>query len=354
MHYTDFLAKQKIDAFLTADENTMWYFTRFKSSFGYALLTPSETFLLTDARYAEGAKKQTEGEVTVLTVNGQTLYPTLENLLKNAKRVGFQAERTTVQDYQDLQSLRKEFVAVDNGVYALSMVKTEKELSYIKRACEIAEGAYQKILPQITAGITERGLAAKLDYEMQMLGAEGTSFSTIVAFGENSAVPHHVPGERTLKENEPVLMDFGALYQGYASDITRTVFYGTPNEKFRFAYNAVLGAHTLVAKTLKNGMGGKEADAIARNFLQAQGLGEAFTHSLGHGIGVNIHEYPRLTPTSTETLSDGMVFSNEPGVYFAGEFGIRIENTAYLKKGVYHTFMKTDLTLTVITPQADK
>ncbi len=352
MLYTDFLAEQKIDAFLTADENTMWYFTRFKSSFGYALLTPSETYLLTDSRYAEGAKKQTQGEVTVLTVNGQTLYPTLAELLKNANRVGYQAERTTVQDYQDLQDLNKEFVAVDNGVYALSMVKTAKELSYIEKACEIAEAAYNNVLSQISTGITERSLAARLDYEMQMLGAEGSSFSTIVAFGENSAVPHHVPGDRKLKENEPVLMDFGALYHGYCSDMTRTVFYGTPQGEFLTAYAAVKGAHRAAAAAIKSGMTGKEGDAVARAFLTERGFGDAFTHSLGHGIGVNIHEYPRLTPRSSDVLLDGMVFSNEPGVYFPGKFGIRLENTAYLMDGEYQTFMQSDISLTVISPKA--
>ena len=183
-----------------------------------------------------------------------------------------------------------------------------------------------------------------------MPGADGTSFEPIVAFGRGSSVPHHETGDTKLKFGDVVLIDFGCKTQGYCSDCTRTFLFGDDgrHRDFKEKYAIVLEAHERVKETLVSGMTGREADAIARDLFAAKGLDKYFTHSLGHGIGLQIHEYPVLAPRGEEVLTDGMVFSDEPGLYFAGSYGIRIEDSAYMENGRAVSFMKTDKKLTVL------
>ncbi len=230
----------------------------------------------------------------------------------------------------------------------MAAIKSDEELKNIKKACDIAEKSWLAVLPFIKEGITEKQLAAELEYNFRKNGAGGTSFDTIVAFGKNAAVPHHETGDTKLKKNECVLMDFGCTYKGYCSDMTRTMFFGTPDEEFEKVYLAVLLAHKTAAEKIKAGITGKDADKYARDVLDSLGYGKYFTHSLGHGIGVNIHEFPTLSPKGEATLEDGMVFSDEPGVYINGKFGVRIEDSCYMLDGKFHTFMKDDKSLVVI------
>ena len=198
---------------------------------------------------------------------------------------------------------------------------------------------------------TETAVAAMLEYNMRKLGAQGLSFETIVAFGANAAVPHHETGLKTLKFGDEILIDFGCRVNGYCSDITRTFLFGDDgkHEEFKKAYKCVLEAHLLAQQKIVAGMTGKEADAVAREYLKACGYGELFTHSLGHGIGLNVHEMPSISPRGETALCDGMVFSDEPGVYKAGEFGIRIEDTVTLMNGKIKSFMsKTDKSLVIL------
>ena len=192
-------------------------------------------------------------------------------------------------------------------------------------------------------------IAAELEYLFKKNGASDKSFDTIIAFGANSAVPHHETGNKKLTKNMPVLMDFGCIYRGYCSDMTRTLWFGdTPSEKFLSAYEAVYDAHMNASENIVQGMNGGEADALARDILNNRGYGEYFTHSLGHGIGVNIHEEPRLAPKQECVLVNGMVFSNEPGVYFDGKFGIRIEDSVYMQDGKVHSLMQDDKKLIIV------
>jgi Xaa-Pro aminopeptidase len=231
------------------------------------------------------------------------------------------------------------------------ITKTAWEMEQIQKACEIAEDAFLKLLPEIKEGMSETEVAALLEYNMRALGAEGTSFATIVAFGAHAAVPHHQTGETRLQFGDEILIDFGCKVNGYCSDITRTFLFGDDgkHEEFKKAYQAVLTAHNLVKEKLQSGMLGKEADALARDYLKAQGYGELFTHSLGHGIGLNVHEAPGVNIRSEKVLVDGMVFSDEPGVYVVGEYGIRIEDTVRLENGKVKSFMsKTDRNLIIL------
>lgn len=271
--------------------------------------------------------------------------------LKGYQSVGVSFDQISHVEYLTLENAGVKLVNVDEPLKQAMSVKNDWELENIQKACEIAEDAFNALLPQIQEGMTETEVAALLEYEMRKRGAQGLAFETIVAFGAHAAVPHHETGLTKLAFGDEILIDFGCRVNGYCSDITRTFLFGDDgkHEEFKKAYAAVLTAHNLVKENLKSGMTGKAGDAIAREYLKSQGLGELFTHSLGHGIGLNVHEAPAVSPRSDAVLKDTMVFSDEPGVYKAGEFGIRIEDTITLKDGKVMSFMsKTDRELVIL------
>ncbi len=315
---------------------------------GCAIIDKDGVTLYTDMRYMKAAEKLLKG--TCIT---PVLYKRDEILKRLAayESVGISFDQTAHVEYLALENAG---VKLQNSeeAFALSMrTKNEWELSNIQKACEIAEDALLLLLPEIKEGMTETEVAALLEYNMRKLGAHGLAFETIVAFGAHAAVPHHQTGETKLQFGDEILIDFGCRVNGYCSDITRTFLFGDDgkHEAFKKAYNAVLTAHELVKEKLVSGMTGKQADGIAREYLKEQGYGELFTHSLGHGIGLNIHESPSLNARSEQILTDGMVFSDEPGVYVAGEYGIRIEDTVTLTNGKIKSFMhKTQKTLLIL------
>lgn len=323
------------------------YLTGFYSTDGYVILDANSCRFVADLRYYEAAEKALRG-TEIEVVEGS--YPKAMELLKGYKTLGVPYPFT---DLARGEALRKEF-ALKDCMPALKnsmLYKTERELALIQKACDIAEDALLALMPQLKEGMTERETAALLEYEMRRRGADGVSFDSIVAFGANGSVPHHETGETKLKFGDIVLIDFGCKVEGYCSDCTRTFLFGDDgkHEAFKKAYAEVLKAHELVKEKLTAGMTGKEGDEIARASLRAAGLDTYFTHSLGHGIGLQIHEYPVLSPKGGEKIENGMVFSDEPGVYLAGEYGIRIEDSCCMKEGKVHSFMhKTDRNLIIL------
>ncbi len=338
----------KTQAVCTSCEYMIRYITGFVADNGLVIVDESGTTLYTDKRYIEAAEKQFQGtDVTPV------LYKQSEALERLAKydSVGVSYRELSHEEYLALEKANIRLTDITEQFSAAMTVKSEWELSCIQKACEIAEDAFNALLPQIEGGMTETEVAALLEYEMRKRGAEGLSFETIVAFGAHAAVPHHVTGNTPLRFGDEILIDFGCRVFGYCSDITRTFLFGDDgkHEAFKRAYAHVLKAHNLVLEGVISGMTGKQADAIARDYLTEQGLGALFTHSLGHGIGLNVHEMPVLTPKREQVLEDGMVFSDEPGVYEAGEYGIRIEDTVTLKNGKIKSFMsKTDKALVIL------
>ena len=335
MHFDDF------DAALITDEKQRLYYLGFHSTDGYVILEKDnkKTFVV-DNRYFHAAERILTKK-GIKTVVGSD-YTYLEELIaeKNIKKLGIDFTKVTVAAFETLKKLGAELIDISKAIEYEMSVKTPLELSNIAKACKIAEKAFFDVLPLLKVGITEREVGNELEYNFKKYGASGTSFDTIIAFGKNAAIPHHETDDTRLKDNECVLMDFGCLYNGFCSDMTRTVFFGEPDNKFKDAYLAVLNAHMNAFYNIKAGMKGKQADAIARNILANYGLSKYFTHSLGHGIGVNIHEYPYLSPKGEMILENGMVFSIEPGVYLNDKFGIRIEDSCYLENGGVKTFMK--------------
>ncbi len=326
----------------------MRYVTGFAPENGAVVVDKEGVTLYTDARYIEAAEKLFVGtEVTPTLWAGKTKA----DILKKYKRIAISFQETSHAEFLQLEKIGAQLWDADSLLSSLMEKKNDWELSCIQKACEIAEDAFNALLPQIREGMTETEVAALLEYTMRKLGAQGLSFETIVAFGAHAAVPHHETGETKLRFGDEILIDFGCRVNGYCSDITRTFLFGDDkkHEEFKRAYACVLQAHENAKANIVAGMTGREADAIAREYLKANGYGELFTHSLGHGIGLNVHEKPMISPKSEQILEDGMVFSDEPGVYKMGEYGIRIEDTVTLINGKVKSFMsKTDKNLIIL------
>ncbi|MBQ9081783.1 MAG: aminopeptidase P family protein, partial [Clostridia bacterium] len=327
------------------------YLTGFSFEDGYVVADRECVTVYTDARYIESAKKFFEDKGNGISVEEINEKNRASVLLKKYKSVAIPLALTSYPDYKKLEGLGVTLTDATPAFNACMAVKTAQELTYIRRACAVAEDAFLKLLPNIKEGMCEREVAALLEYEMRMLGADGTSFETIVAFGANASVPHHQTGNRKLCFGDEILIDFGCKVNGYCSDITRTFLFGDDkkHERFKKLYQEVLAAHRIFLENFRTGMTGKEGDALARDYLKSKNLAQYFTHSLGHGIGLNIHEEPRLSRLSQTVFQNGMVFSNEPGVYLEGELGIRIEDTVTLQDGKTVSFMhKTDKELVII------
>jgi len=323
---------QKNCAYLFTDYLTRKYLTGYSLDEGF-LISGKELCCFVDARYYLMVKPELE-ELGVKTL----LYKSLQDIKGYLKEQGIKKlyvdfEKTTLIEYQSYKELKVKLVDGSKALKLARSIKTEYEFQKIKKACNIAQTAYANAISKVRKGMTELELKDLIVTEMINLGADGESFDTIVAFGKNSAVPHHRTGESKLEDNSVILVDTGCKVNGYCSDITRTAFFGEPSEKFLSVYNAVLSANLTAIEKIKDGTNTLDADAFARNLLKEKGYGENFTHSLGHGVGLEIHEFPTLSPKKSDTLSNGMVFTIEPGVYLGGEFGVRIEDTVALING---------------------
>jgi Xaa-Pro aminopeptidase len=325
-----------------------YYLTGFQSSFGYVLTDKNGTIFYTDSRYLEAAESKLAGSGIVVKE-----YPRgtkITELLKDYGSVAIPVERSFASEYLAIANSGHEIVDSMPAFKAAMAVKRADELDNVILACNAADNAFLQLLPEIKEGMTENDVAATLEYLMRKNGASGVSFETICAFGANGSVPHHETGATKLKFGDAVLIDFGCKINGYCSDCTRTFLFGDDkkHEEFKKIYTDVLRAHMLVKEKFTSGMTGKQGDAIARDYLKEKGLDKYFTHSLGHGIGINIHEYPNLSPVCDEIFENGMVFSDEPGVYIAGKLGIRIEDTVTLKDGKVLSLTNTDKNLIIL------
>lgn len=328
------------EAYLITDEKQRLYYTGYQSTDGYLVLGRGFSYFVIDSRYFHAANKllSKKGVKCILGAGYAPLKTIIEET--GTETLGIDYTKTSLSDYNAFLEAGYKLKDISDEIKEAMKVKSEEDLKKIARACKIAETALKQIIPFIKEGVKEREVAAELEYRMKMLGASGTSFETIVAFGKNSAIPHHVTGETVLKKDMAVLIDFGCVYQGFCSDMTRTFYYGTPSKEFKRAYAATLKAHVTAAENIKEGALCVEADAFARNVLKEYGFDKYFTHSLGHGIGVYIHEAPALSPRGAGELNENVVFSIEPGVYFNDKFGIRIEDSVTIKGGKVKSFMK--------------
>lgn len=321
---------KKVDGLLITSPENRRYFTGFDSSDGFLFITKNGSIFLTDSRYIEAA----QNEITACPAEEQRQKLSEYSERLGCKTLAVEADRMTVSQ---LKMLRKALsgvklttVGTDELIDCFRAVKSEGEVEKIRKAQRIAESALEHILPFIKIGVTEKEIALDLDYYMLGHGADGISFETIAVSGANSSKPHGVPTDKKIEHGDFVTMDFGAVVDGYHSDMTRTVAVGNISEEQRKVYDTVLKAQLATLEILKSGVACADADTAARSIITEAGYGEFFRHSTGHGVGIEIHEKPNLSSKSKAVLKTGNIVTVEPGIYLPSRFGVRIEDMAYI------------------------
>lgn len=325
---------EHIGAALVTEDVNRRYFTGMKSSAGTVLVTREKAYLIIDFRYIEKAQKTVHDADVIM--QGKLFDQINELLAKHGvKTVAIESQSVTVSQLNSLrQRINAEIDdsdALSNAIDKLRIVKSQDEIDKIIKAQRIAEAAFEDVLNFIKPGVTEREVGLHLDYYMLSHGAEALSFDTIAVSGPNTSLCHGVPTDRQVQSGEFVLMDYGAMYDGYHSDMTRTVCVGKPTEKMEKIYSIVLDAQLKALSAIKAGVSGADIDKIARDVITEAGYGEAFGHSLGHGVGMNIHETPNASPSSKHIFEENMIVTVEPGIYLPDEFGVRIEDFVIVK-----------------------
>lgn len=329
------LEEYQLDAMMLTNEANRLYATGFHSidTDGLALVTRKNTYYFTDSRYTEAAGRTIQGALLREVVAGRGYSVLVEEVVQEEglQRIGFEDAYMTVRDYEHYRkALSCELVPATELLMQLRMVKNEEELEAMIGAQRIAEKALEDILKEIRPGVTEKEIAARLQYLMLHYGASDMSFDPIVVSGPNGSLPHGVPSDKEIQSGEFVTMDFGCVYHGYCSDMTRTVAVGFVTEEMREVYETVLNAQLAGIEAAKAGATGKEVDGAARRVITEAGYGQYFGHSFGHGVGVEIHEAPNASPMNEKPLPRGAVISAEPGIYLPGKLGVRIEDVLVL------------------------
>ena len=336
------LAENELDAFIFSQPKNRSYISGVSSSDGYLIVSQNDAVLAVDGRYAEWASRKASPSsgIRVLLIQGE-IHKWLPDIVSgmNISSLGFEDTGLTYSIYSKilktlgLLETKVELIATSNMVNSLRAIKDAQELKLLQEAAAVADAAFERMQQQMKAGMTEKEIAWLLERLLRESGSSVVPFGVIVASGPNAAFPHHSATDRSINEGDPVIIDFGARVQGYGSDITRTLCLGEPSDKFRTIYGVLLNAQQQAIKKIKGSMTGQQADAIARDVIADAGYGQYFMHALGHGTGLEVHEEPRLSQTSEDVLSDGMVFTIEPGIYIPGWGGIRIEDMVVLEEG---------------------
>ncbi|MBR4622249.1 MAG: aminopeptidase P family protein [Ruminococcus sp.] len=322
------------DCAVISDDIDRRYFTGMKSSDGTLVCFRDCAYLIIDSRYFEKASKAVKGCEVLLQVD---LYLQINKLIKKheAKKVSVDISKTTVAKKLILE--KKIEAALDCSqeleklVRNIRSVKRQEEIECMIEAQRIAEKGFEHMLGFIKPGKTEREIQLELDFYMLSHGAEALSFDTIALSGANTSMPHGVPSDKPVEAGEFVLMDFGAVVEGYHSDMTRTICLGTPSDEMQKVYDIVLKAQLAGLAAVRSGMKASDLDGIARKIISDEGYGQCFGHSLGHGVGMDIHETPFASPKSAEVLKENMIVTVEPGIYLPGKFGVRIEDFVVVK-----------------------
>ena len=340
------LQQQDLDGVLVSCPENRRYLSGFSAAdshlnetSGFLLISQEAAFLLTDFRYREWAQAEASlFEVRLYTSGMAKLLAELLGQL-GIRRLGFEAPFLIYATYQKIvqeaaaAGLQVEWQPLDHLVEKLRAVKDQEEISLIRQSLAITERVLVQVGATLRAGLTEREVAWRLEQALREAGAEGPSFPPMVAAGPNAARPHHHPGERRLQAGEAIIIDMGAVYQGYCSDMTRTFYLGEPDARFKEVYTIVRRAQLAAEAGIRAGMPTDEADGLAREVITAAGYGEAFGHSLGHGVGLAVHEHPSLSPVKEKavTLQAGMITTVEPGIYLPEWGGVRLEDMVLIQ-----------------------
>ncbi|MBP2242505.1 Xaa-Pro aminopeptidase [Cytobacillus eiseniae] len=325
----DMFAELGIDAMLITNDQNRRYMTGFTGTAGLVLVTKEEAFLVVDFRYVDQATEQAKA-FSIIEVS--TKADLLEEIVRQTDRLkvaklGFEQNHVNYYSYTEYnERINAEMIPLSNAIESLRMIKDKEEIAAIKTAAEIADAAFTQLLDFIRPGVTEIEVSNELEFYMRKQGATSSAFDIIVASGFRSAFPHGVASNKKIEKGEMITLDFGAYYQGYRSDITRTVAVGEPNNDLKGIYTIVFEALSKALSSIKPGILGKEADAFSRDYITEKGYGKQYGHGSGHGIGLDIHEEPFKNANCEIRLQPGMVLTVEPGIYIPKLGGVRIED----------------------------
>lgn len=331
------VADSDIDGIMITNSENRRYLSGFIGTAGMLLITDSDAKLVTDFRYTEQAAIQAPGfDVVRMQGRAAEWFPALLADIGVGK-LGFEADEMTVASLKtftetvDASDLDTELVPTTGHTVKLRAIKDADELKMLQRVIDVGDAAFEETAAKMRPGMTENEVAWEFEKSIRERGAESLSFPTIVASGPNAARPHHQTGDRAVQERETIVFDCGAQLEGYCSDLTRTVVLGTPDDEIVRVYNLVLAAQEAAIDRVKPGMTGEEADGVARKVISDAGHGDDFGHSMGHGLGLEVHEEPHVGPRADNVLEVGMPFTIEPGVYIQGWGGVRIEDVVVME-----------------------
>jgi Xaa-Pro aminopeptidase len=341
-------AEKGIEAFWITQPDNLYYLSGCEGLEGYLLISQRKAVLVTDFRYIEQAQRQSPGyEIFRISGKMSSWFPDLVASL-NIKRLGFESSHLSFTAHQQLTDilakagLSIELAPDENLIESLRIIKEPGEIDYIVRAAKITGAVLEYIANAIHPGMSEKLVAWEIEKFMRENGSQPVPFELIVAAGPNSALPHAKPSDTPIHPGEPIVVDIGSKYNYYGSDMTRTFSINKRDETFKKVYDTVLNAQLSAIAGIKSGMTGQEADNIAREIIVKAGYGDSFGHSLGHGIGLVTHENPRIGPNSNDILTDGMVFTVEPGIYISGWGGVRIEDDVVMEHGKLRVISSAD------------
>lgn len=331
-----------LDGVLVIGDPNRNYLSGFTGDESFIIITGDKALFITDSRYTEQAKNEVE-DYEILEYKGS--FPDFfADVVKkfNIKKIGFEDNVVSYELYTKLANkIEAELVAMKGIIEDIRLIKDNSEVESIKKAAAIADKAFSHMLNFIKAGMSEREIGLELEFTMKKLGAKDLSFPSIVASGLRSALPHGRATDKIIKKGELLTLDFGCIFEEYCSDMTRTVAIGEIDDKLKDIYNVVLQAQENVLKFIKPGEKANKVDSIAREYISKKGYGSYFGHGLGHGVGREIHEAPRLSPMSETILKDGMIVTDEPGIYIPSIGGVRIEDLVLVTKDGCETLSKS-------------
>jgi len=324
----DQMSKSDIDTLFISNKDNIRYYSGFTGTFAFLLISKSKTIIITDSRYTLRAEEESPDYEIYKLKSGDNWIENSTKITKT-KVIGYEGDYVSVNLLNQLQRRAEKINKWEDFSEKITLgriIKSEEEVETLQKTIDISDSAFNNVSKKIKTGMTEKDVAWEVEKEMRELGAESPSFDTIVASGINGSKPHHSPTDKLINNNEAITIDMGAKYKGYCSDLTRTIFIGDPDEKFKKIYTTVLKAQLISMETAQPDMTGEEIDKIARDIITSEGYGEYFGHSLGHGVGIEIHENPGVGPNSKNNIKPGMVYTIEPGIYIENWGGIRIED----------------------------
>jgi Xaa-Pro aminopeptidase len=346
----DKIVHSRYDTLLITFLPNIHYLSGFSGSNGLCIITKNSQAFLSDGRYRTQAKEEVNGFRVIITAGSLFAAAQKKGLLQNRGAIGFEQQHVTVAELKNLKRLlpHAAFTPTSGVVERLAAVKDRHEVELIKKAVDITDAVFKKLLWILKPGIRELDVAAEISYLHRTLGAEADAFEPIVASGVRGALPHARATEKRIKKGELVTIDMGGRYRGYHSDLTRTVAVGRPTIRLKHLYEIVADAQRYAIEAAGSGISGRTLDAIARTHIRKKGYGKYFNHSLGHGLGLQVHELPRLSALSTDVLETGNVVTIEPGVYIPGVGGVRIEDDVVIRNGFCEVLNRSPKELIVL------